>query len=66
MDGVGVDKVFCSHEEGLQAFVGAGDDGRIITEQQASDDGHHDDGYKVGFVAFFCVIHDIKSFDLGG
>ena len=40
---VSVLEVLCSHEEGLQAFLGARDDGRVVAEEQSAQHGHHDD-----------------------
>ena len=51
VDGVGVGEVG-PHEEGLEALFGTGDDGGVVAEQQAVEDGNEHDREEIGAAAF--------------
>ena len=55
MHEVGVRKVRGSHEEGLEAPVGAGNHSRVISEEESAENGHKDYKEKVGFGARIAI-----------
>ena len=52
-------------EEGLQALFRSGNDGRVISEEQASEDGNQDYREQIALAAFFLIItHILLAVDI--
>ena len=57
MHKVGVLEILSAEEEGLQAFLGTGDDGSVVAEQQSAQYGHQHNAVKVATIDRIYILH---------